>query len=83
MRTRGMEALLRAMRRALGRPVRCSECDRVLFRGFAFVWRGRVWVLGASEQTIRVAFDTPNRLRFSHVHLEQCPTADRPWAARS
>jgi hypothetical protein len=83
MRTRGIHRLLRAARQRLGRPVRCAECGRTLFRGFAFVWRGRVWVLGAGDQTIRIAFDTPNRLRFTHVHLEQCPTADRPWAAPS
>jgi hypothetical protein len=71
------------IRRLLGRPVRCSECGRTLFRGFAFVWRGKVRVLGAGEQTIRVSFDTQNTVHFRHVHLEQCPTPDRPWVARS
>lgn len=71
------------IRRLLGRPVRCSECGRTLFRGIAFVWRGKVKVVGAGEQTIRVAFDDVNVLHFRHVHLEQCPTPDRPWVSRS
>jgi hypothetical protein len=47
------------------------------------VWRGKVRVLGAGEQTIRVSFHTPNTVEFRHVHLEQCPTPERPWVSRS
>ena len=71
------------IRRLLGRPVRCSECGQTLFRGIAFVWRGKVKLVGAGSQTVRVSFDEVNVLRFSHVHLDYCPTPDRPWAGRS
>ena len=69
--------------RLLGRPVRCSECGGVLFRGIVFVRRGRVRLIGASANTVRVRFSTTTSLEFRHVHLDSCPTPERPWVPRS
>jgi hypothetical protein len=73
----------RALVRVLGRPIRCAECGNTLFRGFAIVWRGRVKLLGADRETVRVSFDASDALQFRHVHLEQCPTPERPWLSDS
>lgn len=69
--------------RLLGRPIRCSECGEVLFRGVAFVRRGRVRLVGAGVDTVRVRFATTTSLEFRHVHLDSCPTAERAWVRRS
>jgi hypothetical protein len=73
---RGAEA---ALLRALGRPLRCAECDRVLFRGIPFVWRGRLRIVGARESHVRIAFTAKDTLELRHVELDQCPSPDRPW----
>lgn len=70
----------RALLRVLGRPVSCATCGRRIFYGIAFVSSGRVRLLGARDDDLRVAFATRDRLELHHVDLDRCPTADRPWA---
>jgi hypothetical protein len=63
-----------------GRPVVCTECGREIFRGFAYVLRGGVRVVGADRHLVHVSFGDQNTLRFRHALLDSCPTAERPWA---
>jgi hypothetical protein len=67
---------------AFGRPVRCSECGGELFRAIVFVRHGRVWIYGAAESTVRVAFADREALQFRHMELDRCPTSARPWLER-
>src|SRR5687768_14588832 len=69
----------RTLLRVFGRPVSCATCGRQIFYGVAFVSRGRVRLLGAADDDVRVAFATRDRLELHHVDLDRCPTADRPW----
>jgi hypothetical protein len=39
--------------------------------------------VGAGVDTVRVRFATTTSLEFRHVHLDSCPTAERPWVRRS
>jgi hypothetical protein len=63
----------------LGRPIRCAECGRPMFRAVPLIWRGRVWLLGAAEHQVRVSFQTRNSLQFRHMWLDECPAPERPW----
>jgi hypothetical protein len=62
-----------------GRPVRCAECGRVMFRALTFVHRGRVHVFGALEYNVRIAFADKERIEFRHLELDKCPAPARPW----
>ena len=55
-----------------GRPVRCEVCGGVLFRGFAFIWRGRLKILGAERELVRADWDKMNRMTFRHVERDHC-----------
>jgi hypothetical protein len=67
--------------RTLGRPVYCTNCGRELFRVLPLIHRGRLEVIGAEEPNVRVAFQERERLGFSHLDLDQCPSAERPWVS--
>lgn len=67
-----MSALLRRLVGRLGPQVRCTQCGRPLFRGFAVVHRGQVKLMGADTALIRVDFDTTERLGFRHVEQSVC-----------
>ena len=69
----------RVVLRLFGRPVRCSECGRELFRALPLVWRGEIWVIGAYDHLVRVSFSTSERLDFRHLQLDHCPSPERPW----
>jgi GT2 family glycosyltransferase len=56
----------------LGQPVRCEVCGDVLFRGFGFVWRGRLKLVGAESAMVRADWDKMNRLTFRHVEADKC-----------
>jgi hypothetical protein len=71
--------LQRALLRVFGRPVSCATCGRRIFYGIAFVSRGHVRLLGASDDDVRVAFATRGSLELHHVDLDRCATPDRPW----
>lgn len=73
-------ALERVLLRALGRPVVCAECGQPMFRALPIVRNGRLRVLGAFENLVRVSFDTKDTLEFRHGHLDECPSPERPWA---
>ena len=73
---RGFERLVLKL---FGRPVRCSECGRELFRALPLVWRGEIWVIGAYDNLVRVSFTTSERLDFRHLRLDECPSHERPW----
>ena len=57
---------------AVGRPVRCEECGEILFRGIPFIWRGRLKILGAESEAVRVDWDKMNRMVFRHVDVYRC-----------
>ena len=79
----GSHALVRRLLlRVLGRPVVCGECGQPIFTGFAYIVRGRVRVVGADKQLVRVAFADQNTLRFTHGELDACPAPTRPWVNR-
>jgi hypothetical protein len=69
----------RALLRAVGRQLVCARCGRPIFRALAFVWRGRVHVIGASEHNVHVSFASKTELEFRHVELDRCPSPERPW----
>jgi hypothetical protein len=79
VRRRVYESSLAALLRSAGQPVYCEVCGRELFRTLPFVIRGRVQLLGAREANVRVRFDSKERLRFSHLELDSCPSPERPW----
>lgn len=56
----------------VGRPVRCEACGEVLFRGIPFVWRGRLKILGAESEAVRVDWDKMNRMVFRHLDAYRC-----------
>jgi hypothetical protein len=64
---------------ALGRPIACSACGRTIFKGFPYVLRGKLRLVGADRHLVHVSFDDQNTLRFRHGSLDECPTPDRPW----
>jgi hypothetical protein len=78
---RSLHEPLRGVRTQLlastGRPIRCEVCGQVLFRGFAFIWRGRLKLLGAESTLVRSDWDKMNRLTFRHVETDKC---ERAWA---
>ncbi len=78
---RSLHEPLRAIRtrvvRRAGRPIRCEVCGEVLFRGCAFIWGGRLTVLGAENALVRADWDKMNRLTFRHVESNHC---GRTWA---
>jgi hypothetical protein len=51
-----------------------------MFRALPIVRNGRLRVLGAFENLVRVSFDTKDTLEFRHGHLDECPSPERPWA---
>jgi glycosyltransferase involved in cell wall biosynthesis len=57
---------------AVGRPVRCEACGEILFRGIPFIWRGRLKILGAESEAVRVDWDKMNRMVFRHVDVYRC-----------
>jgi hypothetical protein len=69
----------RAFVRAFGRTLTCSECGRPLFRTVPIVWRGRVWLVGAYDNLVRVSFDSSETMEFRHARLDECPSPERPW----
>lgn len=71
----------RALVRVIGRRVVCADCGRLLFVGLPIVWRGRVRILGADDELVRVSFVTQDTLQFRHVQLYDCPSPERPWVA--
>ncbi|HKN67166.1 MAG TPA: hypothetical protein VJW73_12880 [Gemmatimonadaceae bacterium] len=73
---RGVE---RIVLRLLGRPVVCAACGRQLFKGLPLVWRGKVWLIGAYNETVHVSFVSSERMEFRHAHVDGCATPDRPW----
>jgi hypothetical protein len=73
---RGVEHVLV---RLFGRPIRCAECGRVLFRGFPIAWRGEVWLIGAYDRIVRVTFSSSETMEFRHVRLDECAAPERPW----
>ena len=70
----------RLLLRAFGREIRCAECGRPMFHAIAFVWRGRVRLLGAYTHNMRVSFASDDTLEMRHIELHDCPAPDRPWA---
>lgn len=65
--------------RAFGRDLVCTECGRTLFRAVPLVWRGRVWLVGAYDNLVRVSFDSSETMEFRHARLDECPSPERPW----
>jgi hypothetical protein len=69
----------RALLRIMGRPLICAVCGRQLFVAVPIVWRGEIWIIGASEHDVRVAFSGKEGLEFRHLELDECASPDRPW----
>jgi len=58
-----------------GSPVHCEVCGEELFRGLAFVWQGRLQMLGAESVRVRADWDKMNRMAFRHVERDRCRPA--------
>jgi hypothetical protein len=52
--------------------VRCSRCGKPLFRGFANIAFGRVYLYGAERTSISVEWSSRRSLSFRHDNLDEC-----------
>ncbi len=71
----------RVLLKLFGRPIRCADCGREIFVGLPLVWRGELWLIGAYDHQVRVAWASTQTMEFRHAQLDECPAPERPWVA--
>jgi hypothetical protein len=62
-----------------GRPVNCAACGQRIFTGLPLLWRGELWLIGAYDHEVRVAWVSTQTMEFTHAQLDVCPAPERPW----